>query len=306
MNITLQTFLAILETFIVFGIGAWLMRRKILDDKGVAQLSNVTLDLLFPLLTISSITRNFRADQLLELWLLPVLGFFGMAASWLAGLVLVRFMRCQTPGRRAMFQHFCSCNNYLFLPLIILDNLWGDRYVGMLLVMNIGLTIGFWTVGIAAFGGASVRETIRHIFSVNLYAVLLALGLVTFDLPLPGVLAWVCETLGNAAVPLVLLGIGAAICSSAGRLGQHLGDVLYLSLVRLVVLPAAMLLILKLLPIPEDIFRVLAVVAMMPVSASSVLVARRYGGDLDFASQSIIVTTLLSLATVPLLLACFA
>jgi len=302
MDVLYQTFLAILETFVIFGIGAWLMHRKYLDNNGVAQLSKVTLDVLFPLLTIASITRSFTAKEILGMWQLPVFGFLLMAGGALAGIGLKRLMRRQTPARLAMFQHFCACNNYLFLPLIVLDNLWGDRYVGMLLLMNIGSTIGFWTVGVAAFGGANCRETLRNIFSVNLYAVILALALVFFNLPLPGVAAWVCDKLGNAAVPLVLIGIGAAIYNSAGKLVQNLFDAFYLALVRLVILPLVLILLLKLLPMPEEVFRVLAVVALMPVSSSSVLIARRYGGDMDLASQAILLTTLASLVTVPLLL----
>ena len=70
----------------------------------------------------------------------------------------------------------------------------------------------------------------------------------------------------------------------------------------MILLPIAIIMMLKLLPIPEDIFRVLAVVSLMPVSSSSVLVARRYGGDIDLASQAIIITTLLSIVTAPLML----
>ena len=302
MDVMYQTFLAILETFIAFGIGAYMTHRKMIDQQGIAQLSNVTLDVLFPLMTIGSITRNFKADQLLDLWVLPVMGFAVMAMGMMLGKVLSKFMRYSTRERKAMFQHFCTCNNYLFLPLIVLDNLWGDKYVSLLLLMNIGSTIGFWTVGIAAFGGTTRKETLRNIFSVNLYAVVLALTLVAFSIPLPGVLAKVCNTMGNAAVPLVLIGIGAAIYNSAGRFGKHLTDAFYLGLVRLIILPLILIMIFKLLPLDVEVFRVLAVVALMPVSSSSVLVARRYGGDLDMASQAIIITTLLSIVTAPLML----
>lgn len=302
MNVMYQTFLAILETFIVFGLGAYLTHRKVLDNQGIAQLSNVTLDLLFPLLTLGSITRNFTAGQLLDLWVLPVLGFAVMAFGMLLGKVLARFMHYKTRQRQAMFQHFCTCNNYVFLPLIILDNLWGDKYVSLLLLMNIGSTVGFWTVGIAAFGGTNYKETLRNIFSINLFAVVAALVLVAFAIPLPGVINKVCSTLGNAAVPLALIGIGAAIYNSAQRFGQHIFDALYLSLARLVILPLILIALLKLLPLQEDVFRVLAVVSLMPVSSSSVLVARRYGGDMDMASQAIIITTALSIITAPLML----
>lgn len=301
-EVMLQTFLAILETFIIFAIGAWLTKRKVLDEQGISQLSNLTLDVLFPLMTIGSITRNFKSSDLADLWILPTAGFGMMAAGMFMGMLFCKLMRNHTKPRMAMFQHYCTSNNYLFLPLIVLDNLWGDRYVSLLLVMSLGGNIGFWTLGIASFGGNSIRETIRNIFSVNLYAVLLALALVIFNIPLPEVLSNTCHTMGQAAVPLVLVGIGAAIYKSAKGMWSNLFDVFYLSAVRLIVLPMIFIFLLKLLPIPEDIFRVLVVTALMPVSSSSVLVARRYGGDMDLASQAIIISTLLSIITVPLML----
>lgn len=300
--VMIQTFLAITETFIIFAIGAWLTHRKVLDEKGISQLSNLTLDVLFPLMTIGSITRNFKSSDLADLWILPTAGLAMMAVGMLLGMLFCKLMLNKTKSRQAMFQHYCTCNNYLFLPLIVLDNLWGDYYVSLLLVMSLGSNIGFWTLGIASFGGNSMRETICNILSVNLYAVLLALTLVIFNIPLPEIFSNVCQTMGNAAVPLVLVGIGAAIYKNAQGMWKNLFDVFYISTVRLIILPLMFILILRLLPVPEEIFRVLVVTALMPVSSSSVLVARRYGGDMELASQAIVISTILSIVTVPLML----
>ena len=61
----------------------------------------------------------------------------------------------------------------------------------------------------------------------------------------------------------------------------------------------------ELLPLEPDAFETAAVVAAMPAASSSVLVAQQYGGDYEFAGQAIIITTVLSLATIPLLLRFF-
>ena len=47
-------------------------------------------------------------------------------------------------------------------------------------------------------------------------------------------------------------------------------------------------------------YEVCIVVALMPAASSSVLIAKRYGGCPDFTGQAILVTTLLSLLTIPL------
>ena len=64
--------------------------------------------------------------------------------------------------------------------------------------------------------------------------------------------------------------------------------------------PAIYIMALKMLPLPRDIYEVCFVVALMPAAVASALVSRLYGGDGEFASQSVVVTTLLALATVPL------
>jgi predicted permease len=40
----------------------------------------------------------------------------------------------------------------------------------------------------------------------------------------------------------------------------------------------------------------------MPAASSSVVIAKEYGGSEDFAGATIVLTTLLSLASIPLLL----
>ena len=43
----------------------------------------------------------------------------------------------------------------------------------------------------------------------------------------------------------------------------------------------------------------------MPAASSAVVIAESYGGDPDFAGRAIILTTLFSLGTIPLLMALF-
>ena len=120
-----QVFLSILETFIVFGFGALAWRLRMIKSSDLGRLTRLTLDMFFPMLTFSTITRNFDPSQLNELWVMPLLGIVIMAVGALAGWYLKRFLRWRTPGRLGTFHHICAINNYVFLPIIILQNVWG-------------------------------------------------------------------------------------------------------------------------------------------------------------------------------------
>ena len=136
-------------------------------------------------------------------------------------------------------------------------------------------------------------------------AVVAALVVAFLGIPVVGPLAKAIRSMGNMAVPFMLLLIGIALAQCWRRIWTHKFDMTYLTLVRLLVSPVLIGAVLKLLPLPADVLLVTLVVALMPAASSSVLVARRYGGCEDFAGQAIIITTLISLLTIPLLLRMF-
>ena len=301
-----QVFLSILQTFLVFGVGALAWKLRMIGQEDLDKLSRFTLDMLFPMLTFTTITRNFNPGRLTELWLMPLLGFalmlFGAGAGW----IFKRLMKSKEHGREGTFHHICAINNYVFLPIIVLQNIYGDRHVALLLLMNVGSTVGFWTIGVLTFtGGGSLGKTVKSIFSINIAAVVAALLVSFLGIPLPAVVRNTFEYLGNITVPLMLVVIGVALVNCFRGMLENWYDMLLLSAVRLVLIPVGVLLLLRLLPLPEAMYQVTAVVALMPAASSSVLVAKRYGGDPDFAGRAIILTTLFSLGTIPLLMALF-
>ncbi|MGE4564276.1 MAG: AEC family transporter [Victivallaceae bacterium] len=297
-------FMAVLETFIIFGFGAFAWKKGMLLPGDLDRLSRLTLDFFFPMLTFTTITRNFNRDQLDELWLMPLLGFGLMAFGMVAGLFFKRLMRNRTPERERTFHHICTINNYVFLPLIVLQNIGNERHVALLLIMNVGSTVGFWTLGVMTLtgGGGGIGKSIRSIWSINLLAVIAALAVAFCGIPVPAVLDRAMSAMGMMSVPFMLLLIGVALTQNYRSILHHKIDIGYLAIIRLAVIPVLFGLFLKLLPLDADIFLVLLVVVLMPAASSSVLVARRYGGSDEFAAQAIIVTTLLSLISIPLLM----
>ena len=292
---------AIIEMFCMFGVGALAMRLKFIEKEDLSKLGRLVIDIMFPMLAFSSITSTFDPSQLNELWLLPVFGFGLMFSGGLLGFAFRYGIRNRKDERMITVHHFCAINNYVFLPLIILQSLWGDKYVALLLIMNIGSTLGFWTVGVGILSGGCIKKTLKNIFSPTLLAIILALSFCFFKIPVPELAANVFSKIGSISVPLMLIVIGAGIYNSAHHLLKNKWDILYLSLVRLIVIPLILISILNMLPLPLEIFRVVFIVSIMPVAVSAVVFMRRFGGNPDLAAQAAVVTTLLSILTIPLM-----
>ncbi len=297
-----QVITAILEMFGMFAIGALVMHIKLIEEQDLNRLSRLIIDIFFPMLAFSSITKNLDPSQIVDLWQMPLLGFGLMAFGGVVGFAFRYGMKSRGQGRMETFHFFCVTNNYAFLPLILLDSLWGKEYLPLLFIMNIGSTIGFWTIGVGVLGGGHFKQTLKNIFTINLAAVILALLFSLARWPVPVALGNVFQKFGDAAMPLMFMVIGAALYNNAGGVLKNRWDVCYLSLVRLVILPLIIVFVLKQLPISIQVYRVAFVVALMPVSASSAVITRQFGGAPEFAAQAVVICTLASIVTIPLML----
>lgn len=232
---------------------------------------------------------------------MPTLAFGLMFAGAILGLVFCRALKTRDPATRRTFVHLCAMNNFVYLPIFIIQNSLPPGALADFFVFNLGSTIGFWTIGVLTLGGATAwRGTLRHLVSPPLLSMFLALALSWSGardwLPLP--LLGVCRSAGSLSVPLMLVIIGATLEGSLRRAQAR--DLAYLTLLRLVVLPLCFIAIIRGLRLPAELELLAIIVALMPTSAVSPVMARLYGGVPSFASAATLVTHLASLVTVPL------
>ena len=299
-----KVFLAIVETCALFAAGGGALKLGYIGRDDIERWSRFTFNVFTPCLTFSAITENLGRDELRTLWIMPVAGFAIMAAGALLGVLFLPLLRARAPERKATFVHICAINNYIFLPLIVVGNLFGvGRHTALLMVSNVGSTVGFWTIGVITLTGVrreTLRTAVKQLYSVNVVAVALAVAVVLWKIPVPALAAKLAGTLGGVAIPLTIILTGAALFRDARGLLLNPADAATVAVTRLVLIPAIYVAVLKVLPLPREMYEVCFVIALMPAAVSSALVARLHGGDGGFASQSVVTTTLLAMASVPL------
>ena len=299
-----KVFSAIVETCVLFAVGAGALRIGYIGRDDIDRWSRFTFNVFNPCLIFSAIAGGLGRGELSSLWIMPLTGFLMMAAGAVLGFAMQPLLRCRNRERAATFIHICAINNYIFLPLVVVENIYGfGRHAALLMVMNVGSTVGLWTIGVFTLTGVRrdmLRNAVKQIFSVNILAVAAAVAVLFLKVPVPAAAMKMVRTLGSLTIPLTLILTGAALYRDARGLFEHKADVAIVSAVRLAVIPGIFIAALKVLPLPRDVYEVCFVVSLMPAAVASALIARIYGGDGEFASQSVVATTLLALATVPL------
>lgn len=195
--------------------------------------------------------------------------------------------------------------NNLLIGLPLLSALFGSTavlYAGLTsLPFNVLLyTYGVWRLGTAGGRGGGVG--MKDILSPCIYATLAGLAVFLFRLPVPGFVSRLMGTAAGVSMPLSMIVIGITMGSE--DLAAALKDrrVYLAALVRLVLAPALVWVLLRPLGLSPLLLKACTVIAGCPTGIVVPILTLQYGHEPTFASNCVIVTTLLSLLTLPLLL----
>ena len=245
-------------------VGVALIRAKMIDESGVKQMSNVAMYVATPAVIIQAFAIDYNPEQLVNgLWVAAT-GFVG-------------------------------------IPII--SSLLGPQYVFYVtMTMAVG-TFVLWTYGIYLMSGDMSQISFAKIVT-NPAVIALAVGLVLFFAPvhLPAMATSVLTGLGNLNTGLGMLVLGANLGIS--NIGLMISDVrLYkASALRLLLVPALVTATLFLMPCPFEIKMTVLICEATPCGAVTSMLAQIYGSDYQYGTGLVIMTTLLSMATMPLVL----
>lgn len=183
----------------------------------------------------------------------------------------------------------------LGLPLALFA--FGETGLGLAIVIFAVMAVWSFTFGVwlVADGGSPLRVLREPIVGATLMgALFLWQGWQT-----PQWITNALDLIGQMAIPLMLITLGVAIARlSPGRLGRAV----WLSLLRTGVCIAVAALSAWALGLDRTAAAVLILQVSTPVAVTSYMLAAKYGADADAVAGLVIVSTLMSVATLPLTL----
>ncbi len=275
--------------FVCAAIGfAWGRLRRPFDAEFVTA---VVTNVGSPFLVFSALTQH-PLDLLLvaEMAGAAVLAFLGFALLGLAVLKAAGLsLRSYLPALM-----FPNAGN-MGLPLCLFA--FGERGLALAVVFFAVTSILQFTVGVGiAAGSADPRRLLRLPL---IYAVLAALLVVATDLRVPGWIANTADLIGGLTIPLMLLALGVSLARL--RIAS-LKRSLALSLVRLLGGLAIGYGVGWALGLSDAARGVLAIQSAMPVAVFNYLFAQLYRREPAEVAGMIVLSTLISFATLPALL----
>ena len=290
----MNTVLVIAPIFALILLGHVLRRVMALRDDFWAQLDKLIYFVFFPALLFHSLS-GFHIDFAAAAPMLEV-GVLFMLVGMGLGYAAKYLFRAPPPVFAAAFQ--CSFRFNSYIGLAVAGALHGQDGIAA-----IGLLMGFLVpmANIASVWALAQHGEGNWLREILLNPLILAtVAGIAFSLAgwsLPEALHTTIGLLSQASLPMGLIAVGAGLRLQG--LNRHRGTLWYGVAVKLVVLPAAAWGLAMLFGLREVYFHAVVLMAALPLSTVSYVLAARMGGDGNIAAAQVVLTTLLALLTLP-------
>lgn len=287
----------LLPIFIQIGIG-FLLQKKLKFD--IKTLSRVQIYALIPaLIFLKFYTSALSGSLIVQISGFTILLFVMLMtiAKW-----VVRGLKLP-PKKAKAFENAVILRNQgnYGIPLItLLYATTGSEFalsIHMIVLLNTNILLN--TIGLynASSGTYSKKDALLKILKLPIiYTIILAFIFRYCQLIVPEPIMTTMEIMGKGVVPLALITLGAQLAETTFDFGDR--TISIAAILRLILSPILACALVYAFGIEGTMAEVLIIGASAPTAVNSVLLSIEFDGDAAYASQAVLITTLLSFITV--------
>ena len=288
----------VLVMFMLMAVGFLLFKIHMITKPATQSMMNVAIYAATPCtMVLSFVSRDFSMELVINaLW------------SCALGLVttLIGILLCKTIFRSAdnITKYGIIFNNVGFIGIPIVQSVLGVEYVFYMSMFVAVGTLTLWTYGVVLVSGDKSEASFKKIIT-NPSVIATFIGIILFvtGIKLPFVLDKTMNNLGNLNAPLAMLILGCYLAEANIPKTLKTMNTWKIVVGRMLLVPLLMIPILMVLPSSVDDIKVVALIAAAtPVGSMIAILAQKYGGDYAYGAGVVGITTIISMATLPLML----
>lgn len=217
-----------------------------------------------------------------------------------AGLVLPRLLK--VPGKeRSHYNMMCLFGNNGFIGIPLIQAVIGPQALIYVAIINVYFNLLVYTYGIALVDtrGRKAGFQWRKLFNVGTLASVASIVLFLVQPPTPRIVPETLNYMGQATTFLAMVVIGISLSRMSWK--EILGDArMYVFVaLRFLLIPIALTFVFRAVITDGDMYHTMVLLAAVPVANLPLMMAEEMGVDGTTLSKGIILSTLLSLVTIP-------
>lgn len=289
---------SVLLLFLLMGIGFAVSKLGLLNPNFRSAASSYVINLALPMFILRNMNFSFSTEMLLNAIKMLIISLICYVT--LSALSLVFARKTRLPSEKsAPYQFGMVFGNVGFMGLPIVAAVFGEEAVFYGAIFNIFFEIFLWTFGVSIFRKGEKLQAKKFI-TPALISIIIGMSMFLADLDWPELVLSAIESIGSTATPVSMVVLG--VMFSEMNIKDSVRDVKpFLSaLYRLAVIPSMAGFALYTIGMRGLLLGVPMVILGMPVAANGAMMADYYKKDYREMTKIIVVTTLLSLLTVPI------
>lgn len=297
-------FQTMLKLFFMLILGYVLFRCHIFDEHTNQKISALIVNCTSPLLIISSIA-GVESDNKSIVFLLMGAGVLMYLGFIVVGKIINRVLRFPKQDW-PVYECMVVFANTGFMGYPVLISVFGQESVFYASLLHMAFNLFIYTYAIMCLTKKSDDKftfNAKQLLTPGIILLFVAIFIYIFDIQLPGVVLETVNSIGGLTSPLSMMMIGSSL--ALYPIKESLTDwrsYLFAG-VRLFVMPFITMLVCRLLNINSYYANIAIVTNAMPVASMVLMMATQYNANKEIVTRNIIVSTLLSVITIPVVVA---
>lgn len=322
--------------FILIGIGMILYRRKMISEEGSKQISGLIINVTNPALLICSALDDGPKASLAELGMALVAYAAVFAVLIAVGFLIPHLLRIPK-GHRYTYQMLTVFGNVGFIGIPLASAVLGSESLIFVSIFNLLFNLLIYTFGVSVLQRASTGQTqdtkpydtgkvnadtalsagqkntaaaapteqisanrLQKLVNAGTISAAVTILFYLGNFPVPEIISSALSYTGRATTLLSMLVLGVSVAQMAPKDIFSHPKLYAFTLFRQILVPIGCVLLMRCFLANKLILNTMLLMVAVPAANMPLMLAKQMDMETDSISQGIILTTVLSLVTVPL------
>lgn len=297
-------FQTMLKLFLLLILGFVLFKCHIFDDYTNKKISALIVNVASPMLIISSIAGVEGSNKSI-VFLMIGAGILMYIGFIILGKIINRifpFPKKDWP----VYECMVVFANTGFMGYPVLLDVFGQEAVFYASLIHMAFNFFVYTYAIMCLTKGDDSEfklNFKQLLTPGIILIFVGIFIYLFDIQLPSVLMDTINSVGSLTAPLSMMMIGSSLAVYPIKDSFTDWRSYVFAFVRLMIVPFVTMIMCRLLHIDAYYANITIITNAMPVGSMVLMLATQYNANVKIVTRNIVVSTLLSVITIPIVVA---
>lgn len=289
-----------MQILLMLSIGFFLRKQKIVTPEIRKGLSTLLINVVLPCTVIISFMNDsvVNSDLLMTCFIAVLISAIIQTVSIIASKFL--FQKYEKTDANVL-SYGMIVSNSAFIGIPIIQSIYGSEAVMFTSVFQIPIIVTMWTIGLALFKPIDHKHALKSVIkNPSVVAVMIGFVIMLTGIKFPLFITKTISSIASCTTAISMFVVGSILAEIEWKNLFEKKVLLYCA-IRLIIYPFLVFIALIFLNAPTLIKAIAVIMTGMPAGSTTAILAEQYGCDAKFAAKLILVSTVLSVITIPIL-----